>query len=410
MSQSQSFLALRHPGFRMFFIGNATAMLADNMEHVISYWVMYQKFHSPELGGYAVISHWLPFLFLSIPVGVLTDRFDPRRMIQFGMLLFMSVSLTWGVLFATDALQVWHCRLLLIAHGIAGVFWNTPSQLLLHDIVEPHQLQSAVRSNATARYLGTVMGPAVGSGLLLLLQPAHAMFVNMLVYLPLLLWLWRAPYGPKFRTEKHMQRAIKGFADVFETIRAVAGMPVIVSMILLSGLASFFIGTAYQAQMPGFATMLGHGNPGVAYGALLAADAAGALTAGLVLEGRGLLHPKPVTALMLAGLWCLCLMVFALSGNYPLALVVLFAAGFLELAFGAMSQTLVQINAPADIRGRVIGVFAMAALGMRTFSGVTVGLMGDVVGIRGSLSMSAGVLLLSVLALYAFNNRRRFPA
>ena len=61
-----SFSALRHPGFRWFFIGNALAMMADNIEHVISYWVIFQKFQSPTLAGFAVISHWVPFLFFSI--------------------------------------------------------------------------------------------------------------------------------------------------------------------------------------------------------------------------------------------------------------------------------------------------------------------------------------------------------
>ncbi|HEY2403690.1 MAG TPA: hypothetical protein VGI23_25275, partial [Steroidobacteraceae bacterium] len=50
---SASFAAFRNSGFRMYFIGTATAMLADNVEHVISYWVMWQKFHSPALGGFA---------------------------------------------------------------------------------------------------------------------------------------------------------------------------------------------------------------------------------------------------------------------------------------------------------------------------------------------------------------------
>lgn len=406
MTQHQSFAALRHPGFRMFFIGNACTMLADNMEHVISYWVMYQKFHSPALSGYAVISHWLPFLAFSIPMGALTDRFDPRRLIQIGMLLFMSVSLAWGLLFATDSLQIWHCKILLVIHGISGVFWNTSAQVLLYDIVGPERLQSAVRSNASSRYLGTLMGPAVGSALMLVVTPAHAMFINMLIYLPLLLWLWKAPYGPKFRAAPPLQRAIRGFADVFATLRAVASNHALFSMILLSGCASLFIGTAYQAQMPGFAKMLGHGNPGVAYGVLLAADAAGALLAGILLESRGMLRPKPATAFLLAGLWCTSLAAFALSGNYPLAIALLFAAGFLELSFGSMSQTLVQLNAPNELRGRVIGVFGMAALGMRTFSGVTVGLLGDVIGIRYSLSLSAGALLVAVLILSWWGRQR----
>ena len=87
----------------------------------------------------------------------------------------------------------------------------------------------------------------------------------------------------------------------------------------------------------------------------------------------------------------------------------LFAAGFLELAFGAMTQTLVQLNAPPEIRGRVIGLFIMAASGMRMFSGFTVGLMGDVVGVRASLSVSAAVLLISIALLYQWSRRRAAP-
>ena len=53
----QSFASLRHSGYRVFVAGSATAMLADSIEHVISYWVVFQKFHSPALGGFAVVSH-----------------------------------------------------------------------------------------------------------------------------------------------------------------------------------------------------------------------------------------------------------------------------------------------------------------------------------------------------------------
>src|SRR5438094_9708772 len=78
-------------------------MMADSIEHVISYWIIFQKFHSPALGGFAVLSHWLPFLFFSVYSGALADRFDPRRIIQLGMLLFMAASLGWGLLFLTGS-------------------------------------------------------------------------------------------------------------------------------------------------------------------------------------------------------------------------------------------------------------------------------------------------------------------
>jgi hypothetical protein len=65
-----------------------------------------------------------------------------------------------------------------------------------------------------------------------------------------------------------------------------------------------------------------------------------------------------------------------------------------------MAQALVQINAPAEIRGRVVGLFNMAGLGMRAFSGITVGLVGAAIGIHWSLAMSAAVLLAALSILY----------
>jgi MFS family permease len=169
-------------------------------------------------------------------------------------------------------------------------------------------------------------------------------------------------------------------------------------MIALAGGASFFIDNSYQAQMPGFANDLGHGDPGTLYTMLLGADAAGALLAGILLESRGgIFRMRPATALMLAMAWGSALVAFALARSYPVALVVLFAAGFFELSFSSMTQTLVQMNAPEASRGRVLGLYNMAAAGLRTFSGITVGLAGSLVSIHVSLAASAG-LYVAVMA------------
>src|SRR5581483_6047322 len=274
-------------------------------------------------------------------------------------------------------------------------------------IVGPQELPSAVRLGATARYLGMLTGPAVGAGLLLALGPAHGILVNALIYLPMLLWLWKAPYGPKFRTgQTPRRRELRGFADFIPAFRSIRGNPTVLCMIFLAALAAFFVGNAYQAQMPGFAADLGHGNPGLAYSMLLAADAGGALTAGFVLESRGLLRPAPRTALLLAMMWCTSLGIFALVHLYPLALGLLFAAGFLELSFNSMAQALVQLIAPAAVRGRVIGAYSMAASGMRMFSGLTVGIAGGLIGIHGSLALSAGALFIAIATLFSFTARR----
>ena len=77
----------------------------------------------------------------------------------------------------------------------------------------------------------------------------------------------------------------------------------------------------------------------------------------------------------------------------------LFIAGFFELSFSAMAQTIVQLRAPAAQRGQIIGLFITASLGLRAFSGVTVGFGGAFVGIHYSLALSAAALLLCVMAI-----------
>src|SRR5580658_9951129 len=268
-----SFPALRHAGFRAFFIGNAFAMMADSIEHVISYWVMFQKFHSPALAGFAVISHWVPFLLFGVWAGALADRFDPRRIIQLGMVLFMGCSATWAVLFMTNSLQMWEACAILVVHGFASIFWGPSSQVLIHDIVGPAELSSAIRLSATSRYLGLLCGPALGGLLLLVLGPAPGLFVNMLIYLPLTLWLIRAPYGPRFRKVPFVAARIRGLQDLVATVATVAKIRVIAAMTMLAGVYALMVGNAYQAQMPEFARDLGHGDPGMLYALLLGADA-----------------------------------------------------------------------------------------------------------------------------------------
>jgi MFS family permease len=388
----KAFGALGLPGYRAYLGTFMLTMMADNIEHVISYWVTFQKFHSPALGGFAVVSHWLPFLLFSVSVGSLNDRLDSRRIIQCGAVLFVVASAGWGYFFVTDTLRVEYAMALLVLHGCAGVLWITSSQVLLYDIAGPAALPSAVRLAATARYLGVLVGPGVGSLVMLTLGPTRGIFLNTVFYLPLVLWLIGAPFGRHFRGDRPPpRRAVRGLADILQTIREVRVLPVLAPMMALAGAASFFVGNSYQAQMPGFAHDLGHGDPGTAYTMLLAADATGALVAGVLLESRGgLFAIRPQSAMALAMGWGAALLGFALMRSYPLAIGFLLVAGFCELSFSSMTQTLVQMNAPEASRGRVLGLYNMAAAGLRAFSGITVGLAGSIVTVHGSLAVAAG--------------------
>ena len=397
-----AFAALRHRDYRRYFLVFLFTTMGDNVEHVISYWLLFEKFHSPVLGGFAVISHWAPFLLFAVYFGALADRHDCRRVIQAAQLMFAAVSLAWGILFVTDTIQVWHACVLLVIHGMAGVIAGPGTQLIIHDIVGREYLQSAVRLNSTGRNLGILFGPAIGGATMLLFGPPAGLFINTLMFMPMFFFMFLLPYTGHGRDDAMSGKAPRfSFSGALRLLRETSANPTILSMILLGGATSLLVGNAFQAQMPEFAHDFGHDKQDMAYSVLLAANAAGAVVGGILLEGKGLLQAHPRNAAICSILWCLAIAGFAASTNYPLAIALLFCAGLLNLAFLSMAQTLVQLKAPTQLRGRLIGLFNTSNNGLRAFSGVTVGVVGGLIGIHWSLAISAMILLAVTVALLA---------
>ena len=272
--------ALRQRPFRGLFTGASLAMMADSIEHVISYWILFEKFQSPALGGFAVVSHWLPFLLFSVYSGALAERWDPRRMIQIGMGLFMAVSIGWGVLFATDALAD-------VARDGAAHRARHGGRVL---VARPaaHDPRGGRGERGLQRRAPD--GDCAGSGCCSVRRSGWDLLSGHLGHLPERAHLRRWCCGcAARRTSTSRRRRADAFADIVATAREISGNPLLIALILLAGGTSLLVGNAYHAQMPEFAHHLGHYEADFTYGMLLGADAAGALVAGLALESRGFL-------------------------------------------------------------------------------------------------------------------------
>jgi MFS family permease len=403
-----AFAVFSNAAFRWFTIAGTLWMMADNIEHVISYWVLFDKFDSPLLGGYAVISHWAPFLLGGVYFGALADKYDGRKLFLIAMAMFMTVSLGWAYVIWTDSLAVWHAVVLLTLHGLAGVIYTPASQVMIHDIVGNDQLTSGVRLTATTRSLGLMLGPAIGGGLLIVTGPAAGLAINAAIYIPMVVWSLREPYTGHSHEDPLVVAARKlsfGLGTTFQTIREASANRTIASMLILAGLTSFLVGNAHQAQMPEFAKEFLSTDGGVLYSALLIAGAIGAIAGGLILEMLPSMSPTPRKATIFAIAWSASLLVFAVAPNYWVALFTLFISGALLIAFNSMAQSLVQLEAPVDQRGRIIGLYNMALNGLRIGSGVTVGFLGAVIGIHWSLGLSTAALMMACVPILMYVRR-----
>jgi MFS family permease len=223
------------------------------------------------------------------------------------------------------------------------------------------------------------------------------------MFLPAVIYMFVLPHTGHGRDDANAARAPRPtLAGALQLLRETAANPTLLSMILLGGATSLLVGNAYQAQMPEFAHDYGHDKQDWAYSVLLGANAAGAAVGGLLLEGTGWLRANPRNAAICSIVWCVTMIAFAASTNYYFSVFVLFASGVVHLAFLSMAQTLVQLQAPPHLRGRLIGLFNTSNAGLRAFSGVTVGVVGGLIGIHSSLAISAMVLLAVTIALFAF--------
>nr|WP_281361025.1 MFS transporter [Schumannella luteola] len=398
---------MRAPWYRGYLIGGILLMSGDHVEHAITYFVMWQKFQSPVLAGFATISHWVPFLLGAIPFGHIADRFDNRRIIQASCVLFALVSVAWAVLIGTNTLQPWHCVILLVLHGLSGAFWNPADQLMLYDMVGPEVLPSGVRLMATGLNLGMLAGPALGATLLAIpaIGPVWGMALNVLLYVPFFVYLAITPVTGHRRRRVAPPRM--RFRDLVGVLREVPRYPAILLMMLTQGAVGLFIGTALLPLLPDFGRLLGQ-DQGPGYILLLIAMSTGAVAGGLGMEALGRIAASTRAAIVASALFGLGVLVFAVSRSFPLSLAALVLAGLGNLVGASTAQTVVQLAAPEDRRGAFIGAFGMAANGFRAGSGIVVGGLSALIGVAGGVAVGAGALLVvAVVLLVVVTLRRR---
>ncbi len=405
---ARRFAALRNRDSRPYLFTSGLSMMADNTEHVITYWVLWQTFHSPALVGFQIISHWLPFLLLSVWSGTLAEKYDCRKLIQAAQVLFMLVSVGWGTLFITNSLTVWEACILLVLHGTAGSIWGPAEQLMLHDFVDRSELPSAVRMNATFQSLGILAGPVVGSALLLWLGPIGGIYANVLIYLPMTILMFRTPFTGHTRDQGLVDAAPRvRVRDTFAVLRKVRSNHLIIAMILIAGLMGITIGNALPSSMPVFAARLGAGSTGdLTYGTLLFAMGLGGVVGGFLLEATGVVRPTLRAAVLSTVVFGGAILAFALTGSYVLAIIALVVAGVGEIASMSITQSIVQLEAPAGERGRTLGVYGMFASGLRTGGGVTLGVVGAAFGVIPAIGLFAAVLAVGALVAWWYVVRR----
>ncbi|BCS52729.1 MFS transporter [Geobacter sp. SVR] len=335
---------------RLFLCARGAATIAYQMAGVAVGWQVYDLTKRPFDLGLVGLVQFIPSLLLVLYVGHAADRYDRRRIVSLAQLAEAAALV--GLLLATLVFGVSRDTILLFvfALGIGRAFDYSTMQTLVPSLVEPEALPRAMAASASVKQAATIAGPLLG-GLLYLAGPAAVYGTSCLMF------LFSAGALSFIRIRQTMAvRQPASLATLLAGITFIRENPVVLGAISLD-LFAVLLGGA-TALLPIYARDILLAGPQV-LGLLRAAPALGALAASLYLAR----HPLDarVGRIMFAAVACFGLMtvLFALSRSVPLSFAALSVMGAADMISVVIRASLVQLETPDEMRGRVSAVNAV---------------------------------------------------
>jgi len=395
-----TFASLRHRNFRLFFAGQLVSLIGTWMQNTAQGWLVYQLTGSKLLLGVVAAVGSTPMMLFSIWGGSVADRHSKRRIIlytQTGMLLlaFVFAGLVWSGL-----IRPWHILVLAALGGLAMAFDMPARQAFMVEMTNREDLINAISLNSSIVNGARVVGPSLAGFLMARVGIEMCFFLNGLSFLAVIagLWMMRLPrFIPPARPSSAWAHVVEGFAYVWQHSR-------MRTILILFAIVGIF-GWSYSVLMPAFARDVLHvGQTG--YGVLLSANGIGALLGALTVATIG--NQVNRRFLVLGGLWVFSAMLLLLgwTNSYAVALVCLGIAGWGMVVFFSNPNTLLQASASDEMRGRVMGIWALVFGGMTPIGGLEAGTLSHYAGLRWAVTLGAMICALAALVVWLIVRQR----
>ena len=384
----RTFASLKHRNYRLFFGGQVVSVTGTWMQNVAMAWLVLELTGSPVAVGLLVLFQFLPFSVLGLFAGVFADRLDPRRLVMGTQAAAMAVAAALAALTLFGDPQLWQVYALAVLRGIVLVFDAPARQALTYQMVGPAELPNAVALNSSLFNAARVVGPAAGGVIVAVFGAGICFAANAVSFLAVLAALAAMNTRELVPLEREGPRP-EIFAGTWEAIRyARRSRRVGIVLLLVATVSTFAFN--FNVLLPVLAReTLGRG-PEV-FGILSASFGAGAL-AGALLSAT---IARASLKLVLAGMagFGLAELLLAPAQTLALAAVWLFAAGLCFTMWASNSNASLQLRVPDAIRGRVLGLYFYAFLGLQPLGGLVSGWLADTGGTTLAFAVGGSVTL-----------------
>jgi MFS family permease len=399
---TDNFTVLRKRDMRVYLTGNGMSLIGDWMQQTAQAWVVWQLTHSATALGIVAFFSQLPFFLFGPWVGVLSDRYDRRKILLVTQVLIMACAFILAFLVERSLLRLWHVYVLAFFLGVVSAFDVTAEQAFIADIAGEGNIRKAIALNNSLTQLTRLVGPALSGYLIARVGVATSFWLNGVSLIACILCLLAV--HSRSRQEPVTGKGLQQFREGWGFF---IGHPFLRLIVVFAGVQAFF-GLSTIQLLPAIASVVLKGDANT-LGRLLGAAGAGAL-AGILVVLPFLQQMKRSCiaiggALIWSGAWYVA---FSFTHTLWVAMICqcmtsLGAANVVTLSIG-LSQEMT----PPAMRARIVSVFLMIIFGLQPVASYLIGAGADRIGLQAMILINGSLMILIPTLLLTVPRLRKY--
>lgn len=388
------FPALKHRNFKLFWIGQIISLVGTWMQNAALGWLVYLITKDRLLLGVMTAVQFTPMLIFSLFAGVIIEKYPKRRIIILTQVLQLITALLLFLLVYTNHIKYSYVLIIVFIVGTVQSIDNPARQSFVVEMVEgKNNLMNAIALNSAAFNGARLIGPAIAGIIMSSLGPKWCFFLNAISFLAVIIGLLMMKMEDK-PSRKHIGNPLK---DIGEGLNYIFQTPkLLFTLLSVIVIPTFCIN--FNVLLPPFTKdVLNLGERG--YGNLMSALGLGALIGAITIAIRGSKRKSYWYQVGGALGLSLFLIVMGFTENYGLSLIVLVLCGFFMVIYSTTCNSVLQMNSPDEMRGRIMSVYSLIFGGLTPIGSLYAGGASKLIGIKWAFILSGGIGAIGFLIL-----------
>ncbi len=386
--------AFRHRNFRLFYAGQAISLIGTWIQQIALSWLVYRTTGSGFLLGLVTFCMQIPMLIFVPLAGLLSDRYDRRKLMIAAYALAAVQASALGLLALSGTIRVWQILLLGFLHGVIMAFETPARQSLISQMVNSRDdLPNAIALNSVLMNSGRLIGPSIAGLLLVFISEGWCFLVNSVSFMAIIasVTMMRLPPRAAVVARGSLLYDLAVAARYAWNTRPIRLFLTLVAMISLTA-------SPYTVLMPIFARDV-FGGDAHTLGFLVGSAGLGAVIGTAFLTTRPNVFELSKLMPFTSAAAGVALILVGVSKVYWVSLAFMACLGFGIIVTAASVNMMLQTIVDEDKRGRIISFYAMAFLGMAPVGGLIAGSLAGELGAPVTAMIEGTCCLLGALAL-----------